>query len=68
MVAWKVEHVRPLPGYKLEVTFADGLRGVVDLSDVPHVGVFEPCPCQDILSRFVSMPRCGPSAGPTART
>jgi len=40
MVAWKVETVRPLPGYRLEVTFADGLRGIVDLSDVPHVGVF----------------------------
>lgn len=42
MVPWKVESVRPLPDYRLVVTFADGLRGVVDLSDVPHVGVFAP--------------------------
>lgn len=40
MVAWKVETLKPLTGYRLEVIFADGLHGIVDLSDVPHVGVF----------------------------
>jgi hypothetical protein len=40
MVSWKVEAVQPLPGYRLKVTFADGVGGVVDLSDVPHKGVF----------------------------
>ena len=42
MVPWKVETVSPLPGYRLEVTFADGFYDVVDLSDVPHAGAFEP--------------------------
>lgn len=42
MIPWEVKTAKPLPGYRLEVTFADGLRGVVDLSDVPHKGVFSP--------------------------
>lgn len=42
MIPWEVKTARPLPGYRLEVVFADGLSGVVDLSDVPHVGVFAP--------------------------
>lgn len=42
MIPWEVREARALPGYRLEVTFADGLRGVVDLSDVPHRGVFAP--------------------------
>jgi len=40
MIPWEVKQAKPLPGYRLEVTFADGLHGVVDLSDVPHAGVF----------------------------
>jgi len=39
-VSWKLEAIKPLPGYRLEVTFADGLHGVVDLSHIPHTGVF----------------------------
>lgn len=35
MVAWKVETLSHLPGYRLEVTFADGLRGIVGLLDMP---------------------------------
>ena len=38
MVPWKVETVSPLPGYRFEVTFADGLYDVMDLSDGPHAG------------------------------
>lgn len=41
MIPWEVKQAKPLPGYRLEVTFADGLHGIVDLSDVPHQGVFE---------------------------
>ena len=40
MIPWEVKAAKPLPGYRLEVTFADGVHGVVDLSDVPHKGVF----------------------------
>uniref|UniRef100_I2PZB7 DUF2442 domain-containing protein n=1 Tax=Desulfovibrio sp. U5L TaxID=596152 RepID=I2PZB7_9BACT len=39
-VPWKVEAIKALPGYRLEVTFAEGLHGVVDLSHIPHTGVF----------------------------
>jgi len=42
MIPWEVTKAKALPGYRLEVTFADGLHGVADLSDVPHVGVFAP--------------------------
>lgn len=40
MIPWGVKTAKPMPGYRLEVTFADGVHGVVDLSDVPHKGVF----------------------------
>lgn len=42
MIPWEVKTAKPMPGYRLEVVFADGLHGVVDLSDVPHEGVFAP--------------------------
>jgi hypothetical protein len=43
-VPWKVVEVRPLPGYRLFITFADGTRGEVDVSKSifgPMPGVFE---------------------------
>ncbi len=41
MIPWEVTKAKALSGYRLEVTFADGLQGTVDLSDIPHVGVFK---------------------------
>ena len=44
-VAWDVIKVQPLPGYRLDVQFADGTRGEVDVSKFifgPTPGVFEP--------------------------
>ena len=41
---WDVVQVRPLPGYRLEVQFADGTSGEVDVSRLicgPQAGVFE---------------------------
>ena len=40
---WEVVAVRPLPGFQLDVEFADGTRGRFDLSDFTHAddaGVF----------------------------
>lgn len=40
---WRVSRVEALPKLRLSVTFADGLTGVVDLSDLvksPNAGVF----------------------------
>jgi len=34
--------VTALPGYKVRVTYADGITGVLDLSDVAGSGVFKP--------------------------
>ena len=34
--------VTALPGYKIRVIYADGLRGVADLSDVAGKGVLMP--------------------------
>ena len=34
--------VMALPGYKIRVTYADGVTGVMDLSDVAGRGVFTP--------------------------
>ena len=39
---WRIVSVKALPGYKLEVEFADGVRGVVDLSRELWGPVFEP--------------------------
>jgi uncharacterized protein DUF2442 len=40
---WHVVDVRAKPGFKLDVTFADGLRGTVDLQALIHgeaAGIF----------------------------
>ena len=40
---WRVTAVETLPGFRLRVTFADGLSGEVDLSGIVHspkAGVF----------------------------
>lgn len=36
------EKVVPLPGYKLEISFPDGVSGIIDLSDSVGRGVFAP--------------------------
>ena len=42
MVPWQVSKLKILPGHQLEVTFADGLSGVVDLSKDHFDGVLAP--------------------------
>jgi len=40
---WRVTRVEALPGFRLKVTFADGLTGTVDMSRMvqsPQAGVF----------------------------
>ena len=39
---WRVVKVRALPSYRLEIEFADGMRGVLDYSHVLSGPVFEP--------------------------
>ena len=39
---WKITRMNILPNYRLELTFVDGAHGIVDLSDMSFVGVFEP--------------------------
>ena len=36
----RVTKVKPIPGYRLDVEFDDGVHGIVDLSDFARVGVF----------------------------
>lgn len=38
----RIAAVRALEDYRLELTFSDGTRGVVDLSDLSGRGVFAP--------------------------
>jgi hypothetical protein len=38
---FKVSSVKALPGYRLRVTYANGVEGTVDLSDLVGQGVFE---------------------------
>lgn len=42
MIDWNVTALKVLPGYRLEVEFADGLHGVVDMSKDNFGGVFAP--------------------------
>jgi Protein of unknown function (DUF2442) len=42
MIAWYVTALNVLPGHRLDVQFADGQRGVVDMSGDDFSGVFEP--------------------------
>jgi len=39
---WKITRMHILPNYRLDLTFVDGSHGIVDLSDIPFVGIFEP--------------------------
>ncbi len=36
----RIIHVKALQGYRLDVTFSDEIRGIVDLSDLVGKGVF----------------------------
>jgi hypothetical protein len=40
MIFWNVTELKVLPGHRLEVGFADGLRGVVNMSKADFSGVF----------------------------
>lgn len=42
MIAWSVTTLTVLPGHRLEVSFADGLKGIVDMSKDNFSGVFAP--------------------------
>lgn len=42
MIAWKITSLKVLPGHRLELAFADGLCGVVDLSGEDFRGVLVP--------------------------
>jgi hypothetical protein len=42
MIAWNVTALKVLPGHRLEVAFAGGLRGIVDMSKDDFSGVFAP--------------------------
>jgi len=42
MIAWNVTSLKVLPGHRLEVSFADGLHGVVEMSQDDFRGVFAP--------------------------
>lgn len=42
MVPWKITQLKVLPGHRLDVTFADGRSGVVDLSKDRFDGMLAP--------------------------
>ena len=42
MVSWKVTKLKILPGHRIEVVFADGLSGVVDMSKDRFDGMLAP--------------------------
>ena len=53
---WEVVAVRPLPGFQLDVEFADGTLGRFDLSDFIHAddaGVFVALRDADLFNRVL---------------
>lgn len=43
LMPWRVVHVKALPGFRLRITFVDGLEGEVDMNALVHspsAGVF----------------------------
>jgi hypothetical protein len=52
-VPWKVIEVRPLPGHRVAVRFADGSRGEVDVSKI----IFGPTP--EVFERLRDPTRFG---------
>ncbi|MGN6318708.1 DUF2442 domain-containing protein [Trinickia sp.] len=42
MIAWSVTTLKVLSGHRLEVSFADGLKGIVDMSKDKFSSVFAP--------------------------
>jgi len=68
---WKIVRMNILPNYRLELTFVDGSHGIVDLSDVPFVGVFERMADHDyfaqatLVNGVVTWP-CGTDIAPDA--
>jgi hypothetical protein len=60
-----------LPNYRLELTFVDGSHGIVDLSEMPFIGVFEPLAdpgyfAQAALENGVVVWPCGVDIAPDA--
>ena len=68
---WKIIRMNILPDYRLELTFVDGTHGIVDLSDMPFTGVFEPMANPDyfaqatLVNGVVTWP-CGVDIAPDA--
>ena len=65
----KVTSVQPLDGYRLDVAFADGTRGIVDLKDRLFGPVFEPLAdpglfCQVFVDEFGAV--CWPNGADLA--
>ncbi len=48
---YQIVEVLPLPGYRLAVTFSDGVSGEVDLSNRLFGPMFEPLKDQDFFSK-----------------
>ncbi|MBC8204395.1 MAG: DUF2442 domain-containing protein [FCB group bacterium] len=52
--------VRPLKGYRLKITFEDGIEGIVDIGkSVIFDGVFEPLKDEDFFRRVEVNPDTG---------
>ena len=68
---WKIIRMNILPDYRLELTFVDGSHGIVDFSDMPFTGVFEPMANPDyfaqatLVNGVVTWP-CGVDIAPDA--
>ena len=48
---YEVRKVEPLPGYRLRIEFADGVKGEVDLSENLEGPVFEPLKDPEYFSK-----------------
>lgn len=51
MIPWQVTQLKVLSGHRLEVGFADGLSGVVDLSKERFEGILAPLADETFFAR-----------------
>lgn len=50
MIPWKVVKLEVLSGYRIDVEFADGSHGIVDMSNEPFEGIFAPLANEDFFA------------------
>jgi len=47
----KAIKVKPLPGYKIDVSFEDGVHGIINLTELVQIGIFQELQSEILFSK-----------------